>query len=56
VHQNFEPANVLLDDGFLIRVAECGLAELMGSNSVTQVNIILSDVDCVIVIFQLCYN
>ncbi|KAJ1260231.1 hypothetical protein BS78_10G216300 [Paspalum vaginatum] len=38
VHQNFEPANVLLDKKFSVRVAECGLAELMPSNSVTQLS------------------
>ncbi|KAK3156143.1 hypothetical protein QOZ80_2AG0103400 [Eleusine coracana subsp. coracana] len=38
VHQNFEPANVLLDDGCSVRIAECGLAELMGSGSVTQLS------------------
>ncbi|VAI92637.1 unnamed protein product [Triticum turgidum subsp. durum] len=36
VHQNFEPANVLLDDKLSVCVAECGLAELMPSSSVTQ--------------------
>ncbi|KAG8069956.1 hypothetical protein GUJ93_ZPchr0006g40873 [Zizania palustris] len=38
VHQNFEPANVLLGNGFSVRVAECGLAELMLSGSVTQLS------------------
>uniref|UniRef100_A0A0E0E4S1 Protein kinase domain-containing protein n=1 Tax=Oryza meridionalis TaxID=40149 RepID=A0A0E0E4S1_9ORYZ len=36
VHQNFEPANVLLDNKFSVRVAECGLEKLMASSSVTQ--------------------
>ncbi|RLM55038.1 protein STRUBBELIG-RECEPTOR FAMILY 3-like [Panicum miliaceum] len=36
VHQNFGPANVLLDKKFSVCVAECGLAELMPSGSVTQ--------------------
>ncbi|XP_044443559.1 protein STRUBBELIG-RECEPTOR FAMILY 3 [Triticum aestivum] len=38
VHQNFEPANVLLDDKLSVCVAECGLAELMPSSSVTQLS------------------
>ncbi|KAL6603109.1 hypothetical protein ACP70R_043470 [Stipagrostis hirtigluma subsp. patula] len=38
VHQNFEPANVLLDNKFSVCVAECGLAELMPSSSVTQLS------------------
>jgi len=38
VHQNFEPANVLLDKKFSVCVAECGLAELMPSGSVTQLS------------------
>ncbi|XP_066376082.1 protein STRUBBELIG-RECEPTOR FAMILY 3-like isoform X1 [Miscanthus floridulus] len=38
VHQNFEPANVLLDKKFSVCVAECGLAELMPSSSVTQLS------------------
>ncbi|KAG8075043.1 hypothetical protein GUJ93_ZPchr0006g42165 [Zizania palustris] len=37
VHQNFEPANVLLDNNFSVCVTECGLAELMTS-SVTQLS------------------
>ncbi|EEE66164.1 hypothetical protein OsJ_22241 [Oryza sativa Japonica Group] len=36
VHQNFEPANVLLDNKFSVRVAECGLEKLLASSSVTQ--------------------
>lgn len=44
VHQNFEPAIVLLDEKFSVCVAECGLAELMPSGSVTQVKTI-NDVD-----------
>ncbi|WVZ79096.1 hypothetical protein U9M48_026717 [Paspalum notatum var. saurae] len=49
VHQSFEPANVLLDKKFSVRVAECGLAELMPSSSVTQalmVNNELSGIAC----------
>lgn len=38
VHQNFEPENVLLDNKVSVCVAECGLAELMPSNSVTQLS------------------
>jgi len=38
VHQNFEPANVLLDNRCSVRVAECGLAQLMASGSVTQLS------------------
>ncbi|XP_051194754.1 protein STRUBBELIG-RECEPTOR FAMILY 3 isoform X3 [Lolium perenne] len=38
VHQNFEPANVLLGNGFSVRVAECGLSVLMLSSSVTQLS------------------
>lgn len=38
VHQNFEPANVLLDKKFSVCVAECGLAELMPPSSVTQLS------------------
>jgi serine/threonine protein kinase len=38
VHQNFEPANVLLDNRCSVHVAECGLAELMLSGSVTQLS------------------
>ncbi|KQK16945.1 hypothetical protein BRADI_1g31600v3 [Brachypodium distachyon] len=38
VHQNFEPANVLLDDKLSVCVAECGLAKLMPSSSVTQLS------------------
>ncbi|XP_010905417.1 protein STRUBBELIG-RECEPTOR FAMILY 3 isoform X5 [Elaeis guineensis] len=36
VHQNFEPANVLIDDKLAVRVSDCGLASLMSSISVTQ--------------------
>ncbi|WOG85216.1 hypothetical protein DCAR_0104404 [Daucus carota subsp. sativus] len=36
VHQNFTSANVLLDDGFAVRVSDCGLAPLISSNYVTQ--------------------
>ncbi|KAG8095163.1 hypothetical protein GUJ93_ZPchr0012g19441 [Zizania palustris] len=32
VHQNFEPANVLLDNNSSVHVTECGLAELMTSS------------------------
>uniref|UniRef100_A0A453NIW7 Protein kinase domain-containing protein n=1 Tax=Aegilops tauschii subsp. strangulata TaxID=200361 RepID=A0A453NIW7_AEGTS len=38
VHQNFEPANVLLDNRFSVRVAECGLSVLTLSSSVTQLS------------------
>lgn len=38
VHQNFEPANMLFDNKFSVCVAECGLAELMSSSSVTQLS------------------
>lgn len=37
VHQNFTSANVLLDDGFAVRVSDCGLAPLISSNYATQV-------------------
>jgi hypothetical protein len=37
VHQNFEPAIVLLDNKFSVCVAESGLAELLPSGSVSQV-------------------
>jgi hypothetical protein len=40
VYQNFEPAIVLLDNKLSVCVADCGLAELLPSGSVTQVNII----------------
>ncbi|XP_072951038.1 protein STRUBBELIG-RECEPTOR FAMILY 3-like isoform X1 [Typha angustifolia] len=38
VHQNFEPANVLLNNELEARISECGLAPLMSSNSVTQLS------------------
>ncbi|XP_073108522.1 protein STRUBBELIG-RECEPTOR FAMILY 3 isoform X10 [Elaeis guineensis] len=38
VHQNFEPANVLIDDKLAVRVSDCGLASLMSSISVTQLS------------------
>lgn len=38
VHQNFEPSNVLLDNRFSVRVAECGLSVLTLSSSVTQLS------------------
>ncbi|KAK3134278.1 hypothetical protein QOZ80_6AG0547180 [Eleusine coracana subsp. coracana] len=38
VHQNFEPAIVLLDNKFSVSVAECGLADLVPSGSVTQLS------------------
>uniref|UniRef100_A0ACD5ZF52 Uncharacterized protein n=1 Tax=Avena sativa TaxID=4498 RepID=A0ACD5ZF52_AVESA len=38
VHQNFEPEHVLLDNKLSVCVAECGLAELMPSSSVTQLS------------------
>ncbi|XP_038981671.1 protein STRUBBELIG-RECEPTOR FAMILY 3-like isoform X2 [Phoenix dactylifera] len=37
-HQNFEPANVLIDDELAVRVSECGLASLVSSISVTQLS------------------
>jgi hypothetical protein len=43
VHQNFEPANVLLDNKFSVRVAECGLEKLLASSSVTQVRYNMCD-------------
>lgn len=43
VHQNFEPANVLLDNRFSVRVAECGLEKLLASSSVTQVRYNMCD-------------
>ncbi|KAJ0976067.1 hypothetical protein J5N97_018032 [Dioscorea zingiberensis] len=38
IHQNFEPANVLVDDQLAVRVSECGMASLVSSNSVTQLS------------------
>ncbi|KAH7654793.1 Non-specific protein-tyrosine kinase protein [Dioscorea alata] len=38
IHQNFEPANVLLDDKLAVHVSECGMASLVSSNSVTQLS------------------
>ncbi|OAY72326.1 Protein STRUBBELIG-RECEPTOR FAMILY 3 [Ananas comosus] len=38
VHQNFEPACILLNGKLAVRVCECGLAPLMSSNSVTQLS------------------
>uniref|UniRef100_J3MGI8 Protein kinase domain-containing protein n=1 Tax=Oryza brachyantha TaxID=4533 RepID=J3MGI8_ORYBR len=38
VHQNFEPANVLLDNKFSVRVTECGLEKLMASSPVSQLS------------------
>uniref|UniRef100_A0A0D9WSV6 Protein kinase domain-containing protein n=1 Tax=Leersia perrieri TaxID=77586 RepID=A0A0D9WSV6_9ORYZ len=38
VHQSFEPANVLIDNKYSVRVAECGLEKLMASSSVTQLS------------------
>ncbi|RRT63549.1 hypothetical protein B296_00020816, partial [Ensete ventricosum] len=38
VHQNFEPANLLLNDELAVCVTECGLSSLMSTNSVTQLS------------------
>ncbi|CAL9112010.1 unnamed protein product [Musa acuminata var. zebrina] len=38
VHQNFEPANLLLNDELAVCVTECGLSSLMSINSVTQLS------------------
>ncbi|XP_042449286.1 protein STRUBBELIG-RECEPTOR FAMILY 3-like isoform X2 [Zingiber officinale] len=38
VHQNFEPANILINDKLVVRVTECGLSSLMSSNSVIQLS------------------
>ncbi|XP_074566803.1 protein STRUBBELIG-RECEPTOR FAMILY 3-like isoform X2 [Curcuma longa] len=38
VHQNFEPANILINDMLAVRVTECGLSSLMSSNSVIQLS------------------
>ncbi|OEL22283.1 Protein STRUBBELIG-RECEPTOR FAMILY 3 [Dichanthelium oligosanthes] len=50
MHQNFEPENVLLDKKFSVCVAECGLAELMPSGSVTQLRVAISYVTCCVLI------
>ncbi|CAI9783833.1 unnamed protein product [Fraxinus pennsylvanica] len=36
VHQNFKSANILLDDGLTVRVSDCGLAPLLPSDSMNQ--------------------
>ncbi|KAL2495028.1 Protein STRUBBELIG-RECEPTOR FAMILY 3 [Forsythia ovata] len=36
VHQNFRSVNILLDDGLAVRVSDCGLAPLLPSDSMTQ--------------------
>ncbi|CAA3016326.1 STRUBBELIG-RECEPTOR FAMILY 3-like isoform X1 [Olea europaea subsp. europaea] len=36
VHQNFKSANILLDDGLAVRVSDSGLAPLLPSDSMTQ--------------------
>ncbi|CAK9167167.1 unnamed protein product [Ilex paraguariensis] len=36
VHQNFKSANVLLDDELVVRVSDCGLASLISSSSMAQ--------------------
>ncbi|KAF5174982.1 Strubbelig-receptor family [Thalictrum thalictroides] len=38
VHRNFKSANVLLDDGLMVRVSDCGLAPLISSGSVSQLS------------------
>ncbi|XP_022764033.1 protein STRUBBELIG-RECEPTOR FAMILY 3-like isoform X2 [Durio zibethinus] len=38
VHRNFKSANVLLDDDLDVRVADCGLASLIASGSVSQLS------------------
>ncbi|KAG6471451.1 hypothetical protein ZIOFF_068893 [Zingiber officinale] len=38
VHQNFELANILINDKLVVRVTECGLSSLTSSNSVTQLS------------------
>ncbi|CAL9134810.1 unnamed protein product [Musa textilis] len=38
VHQNFGPANLLLNDELAVCVTECGLSSLMSTNSVTQLS------------------
>ncbi|XP_072957991.1 protein STRUBBELIG-RECEPTOR FAMILY 3 isoform X1 [Typha angustifolia] len=38
IHQNFEPAGILLNNKLTARVSECGLAMLMSSNSATQLS------------------
>lgn len=37
VHRDFELGNVLVNDELAVRVADCGLASLLSSDSVTQV-------------------
>nr|XP_018673670.1 PREDICTED: protein STRUBBELIG-RECEPTOR FAMILY 3 isoform X2 [Musa acuminata subsp. malaccensis] len=38
VHQNFGPANLLLNDELAVCVTECGLSSLMSTNSVMQLS------------------
>ncbi|KAL5715626.1 hypothetical protein ACHQM5_017420 [Ranunculus cassubicifolius] len=38
VHRNFKSANVLLDDGLVVRVSDCGLAPLIATGSVSQLS------------------
>ncbi|KAJ6849266.1 protein STRUBBELIG-RECEPTOR FAMILY 3-like isoform X1 [Iris pallida] len=42
IHENFESASILVDDGLEIRVSECGLAPLMVSDSAAQVRAVSS--------------
>ncbi|XP_020597818.1 protein STRUBBELIG-RECEPTOR FAMILY 3 isoform X2 [Phalaenopsis equestris] len=37
-HLDFEPSNVLVNDELAVRVADCGLASLLSSDSVTQLS------------------
>jgi hypothetical protein len=37
VHKNFKSANILLDDEYKVRLSDCGLAPLIPSNYMTQV-------------------
>lgn len=38
VHRNFKAANILLDDDLMGHISDCGLAPLISSGSVSQVN------------------
>lgn len=38
IHRSFDSEKILLDDALAVRVSECGLASLMLSDSVGQVN------------------
>ena len=41
IHRNFKSANVLLDEELAVHVSECGLASLITSGAVSQVNIMI---------------